>query len=95
MNLSGTVNLTAGADYTLSFDVSGGGRTIVAGIGQSVAPSLGILTQFTLSATSQTIVMHLTAKAERYRSRTLVALQAVLFSIWVPILVLLRLIMSA
>ena len=45
MNLSGTVNLTAGATYTLSFDVSGGGRTIVAGIGQSVAPLWAILTQ--------------------------------------------------
>ncbi len=65
VNLSGYVNVTAGADYTLSFDVAGeAGRTIVAGIGQSVAPYLGHTDTVTLSASVQTIVMHLTAKAD-------------------------------
>jgi endoglucanase len=64
VNLSGYVNVTAGADYTLSFDVSGADRTIVAGFGQSVAPYLGQTDTFTISAETQTIVMHLTAKAD-------------------------------
>ena len=50
--------------YTLSFDVAGADRTIVAGIGQSVAPYLGHTDTVTLSASTQTIVMHLTAKAD-------------------------------
>ena len=65
VNLSGYVNVTAGADYTLSFDVAGeAGRTIVAGFGQSVAPYLGHTDTVTLSSSVQTIVMHLTAKAD-------------------------------
>ncbi|MDC0640730.1 hypothetical protein OAP24_01030, partial [Porticoccaceae bacterium] len=64
VNLSGTVNITAGADYTLSFDVSGADRTIIAGIGQSAAPFMGHTDTITLSATTQTIVMHLTAKLD-------------------------------
>jgi hypothetical protein len=64
VNLSGYVNVTAGADYTLSFDVSGADRTIVAGFGQSVAPYLGQTDTFNISAETQTIVMHLTAKAD-------------------------------
>ena len=65
VNLSGTVDLTPGATYTLSFDVSGeAGRTIIAGIGQSAAPYNNHTDTVTLSETSQTIVMHLTAKHE-------------------------------
>ena len=65
VNLSGYVNVTAGADYTLSFDVAGeAGRTIVAGFGQSVSPYLGHTDTVTLSSSVQTIVMHLTAKAD-------------------------------
>jgi hypothetical protein len=65
VNLSGYVNLTAGEDYTLSFDVSGtDGRTMVAGIGQSVDPYLGHTDTVTLSATSRLVVFHLRAKAE-------------------------------
>ena len=64
VNLSGYVNVTAGTDYTLSFDVTGADRTIVAGIGQSVAPYLGHTDTVNVSATTQTIVMHLTAKAD-------------------------------
>jgi hypothetical protein len=61
VNLSGTVNLTPSATYTLSFDVSGDDRTIIAGIGQSVDPYMGHTSTVTLSAISQTMVMHLTA----------------------------------
>jgi len=64
VNLSGYVNVVAGADYTLAFDVTGADRTIVAGIGQSVAPYLSHTDTVTLSASTQTIVMHLTAKAD-------------------------------
>ena len=64
VNLSGYVNVTAGADYTLSFDVTGADRTIVAGFGQSVAPYLGHTDTITVSASTQTIVMHLAAKAD-------------------------------
>ena len=64
VNLSGYVNVKAGADYTLSFDVTGADRTIVAGIGQSVYPYLGHTDTVTVSAETQTIVMHLTAKVD-------------------------------
>jgi hypothetical protein len=64
VNLSGYVNVAAGQDYTLSFDVSGGDRTIIAGIGQSAAPYLGHTDTVTLSATTQTIVMHLNASLD-------------------------------
>lgn len=65
INLSGTVNLKEGEIYTLSFDVSGEpGRTIVAGIGQSDTPGYSHTKIITLNDTSQTIVMHLTAKDE-------------------------------
>lgn len=64
VNLSGYVDVTDGADYTLSFDVTGDDRTIVAGIGQSVHPYLKHTDTVTVSATWQTIVMHLTAKAD-------------------------------
>jgi hypothetical protein len=64
VNLSGYVDVAAGQDYTLSFDVSGADRAIVAGIGQSVAPYLGHTDTVTVSASTQTIVMHLTAKAD-------------------------------
>jgi hypothetical protein len=64
VNLSGTVDLTAGATYTLSFDVSGGDRTLIAGIGQSSAPWFNNTKTVTLSAASQTMVLHLTAKAD-------------------------------
>jgi hypothetical protein len=50
VNLSGTVNLTPSATYTLSFDVSGDDRTIIAGIGQSVDPYMGHTSTVTLSA---------------------------------------------
>ncbi len=63
VNLSGTVDLTPGATYTLSFDVSGGARTLVAGIGLSGAPWHNNTETVHVSAISQTIVMHLTAKA--------------------------------
>jgi len=64
VNLSGYVNVTAGEDYTLSFDVSGADRTIIAGIGQSSGDYLNHTDTVNLSADSQTIVMHLTAKHE-------------------------------
>ena len=64
VNLSGYVNVVAGVDYTLSFDVTGADRTIVAGIGQSVSPYLVHTDTVTVSAITQTIVMHLTAKAD-------------------------------
>ena len=64
VNLSGYVDVTDGADYTLSFDVTGADRTIVAGIGQSVDPSVFHKDTVTVSAITQTIVMHLTAKAD-------------------------------
>ena len=56
VNLSGYVNVTAGTDYTLSFDVAGADRTIVAGIGQSVAPYLGHTDTVTLSATRRQLL---------------------------------------
>ena len=61
VNLSGYVDVAAGQDYTLSFEVSGDDRTIVAGIGQSDAPYLGHTDTVTLGSATQTIVMHLTA----------------------------------
>jgi hypothetical protein len=65
VNLSGTVDLTPGATYTLTFDVIGAeGRTIVAGIGQSSDPWFNNTETVTLSASSQTMVLHLTAKAD-------------------------------
>ena len=62
VNLSGYVNVAAGQDYTLSFDVSGADRTIIAGIGQSGSPYDNHTQTVNLNADSQTIVMHLTAK---------------------------------
>jgi hypothetical protein len=65
LSLSGYVDLTAGAAYTLSFDVVGkAGRTIVAGIGQSVHPYLADVKEVTLSDTLQSIVLQLTANGE-------------------------------
>lgn len=64
VNLQQSVTLVSGADYTLSFDVSGDGRTMVAGIGQSSSPHLNHAPTVYVGASSQTIVMHLSAKSD-------------------------------
>ena len=62
LNLSGTVNLTGGQLYTLTFDVSGEeGRTMIAGIGQSSGNYWGNTETVTISAESQTVTLHLVA----------------------------------
>jgi hypothetical protein len=62
VNLSTSVELTAGQVYTLMFDASGeAGRTMLAGIGLSGDPWYSNTEEVTLSADSQTYVLHLTA----------------------------------
>ena len=64
VNLSGTVTLEAGADYTLQFDVSGeAGRTLVAGIGKSDGDFANHTKTVTINDETQTIILHLTASA--------------------------------
>ena len=64
VNLQQSVTLVSGADYTLSFDVSGDDRTMVAGIGQTSGTYLNHVYTVTLSAETQRIVMHLSAKSD-------------------------------
>ena len=65
VNLSGTVTLEEGANYTLQFDVSGtAGRTLIAGIGQSSGDYLNHTKTVTINDGTQTVILHLTASAD-------------------------------
>jgi len=62
VNLSGTVNLTGGQLYTLTFDVFGEeGRTMLAGIGESSGNYWSHTETVTVGAESQTVTLHLVA----------------------------------
>ena len=62
VNLSQQVSLSPGADYTLSFQVSGTeGRSIVAGIGMNEDPWFANVQTINLTESGQEVTLHLTA----------------------------------
>jgi beta-glucanase (GH16 family) len=65
VNLSGTVVLTPGADYTLTFDAKGeAGRTLIAGIGESGGAYRNDTETVTIYADWETYTLHLTATGD-------------------------------